>query len=86
MNNEEMKMHSIFRGSPESADLWDRIKFEFERTVVCDQIKIEFDELTFSKGYADNEYRVFCGNIIFISQFSTIQTPVSTPIATPEKE
>lgn len=82
MKDEELKLHSIFSGAPNETEIWDRTKLEFSTPIICDRIKVEFDEVTLDESFG-HDYSVAVGNILFISPFSFVQTPAPTPIATP---
>ena len=64
-NNEEFKLHTIFTGTPDPTDVWDRVQFVFGRQIKCDKLKIEFTEVTRDDSFG-SDYTAACGELYLV--------------------
>ncbi|KAK8836594.1 hypothetical protein M9Y10_037528 [Tritrichomonas musculus] len=79
-NGEPFKLKCVFSGAPKPTDLWHRVQFVFPESIWCDQLKLEFTEVTLDQSFG-NDYTAACAELYFVSpapEFGKIATAQAT--------
>lgn len=76
VNHEPLKLHSIFSSEEPTLQSWgDGAQFTFSEPIVCDNLKIEFEKVSFDKYFGTNDETAAVGKLYLRGSLATDNLP-----------